>query len=421
MNVLAPGWIAIAAVASVAVAAIHLIAWRQPRAVKLPTARFVPDEPARRAARTVRPADPALMALRIVILMAGGLALARPTMTPDPRGQATVIAIEAGGDTAALRDSMRAIERSDRTAFVVFDTTATVYADEAEAWSAAGREPAVASISVGLVAAIREAHRLARDHESVLLVLASSFARRHFDDATRSIRDTWQDSIRVVRMPASEQSEPAVTVETRATGDDPVVGGILLARANGLLRGAARVVRDSVMAADNAWAEAGRTLVVWPRSTVRTESVDGVHAGGFTAIGHYLRGPAVDSGRVIARWVDGTPAAFEVSRGAGCVRSIGFDVPDAGDFVLTPSFQRLLSVLVAPCGDAHAPGVVPDSLIHALVPPPAVAPQFALPDEVRAPNRLASSILLLAVLLSVVEMRVRRGRGGRNASPEQRA
>ena len=73
MNFLAPGWIAIAAVASVAVAAIHLIAWRQPRAVKLPTARFVPDEPARRAARTVRPADPALMALRIVILMAGGL------------------------------------------------------------------------------------------------------------------------------------------------------------------------------------------------------------------------------------------------------------------------------------------------------------------------------------------------------------
>ncbi|HWP71906.1 MAG TPA: BatA domain-containing protein, partial [Gemmatimonadaceae bacterium] len=120
MTFLAPAWLGLAAGAALAVVAIHLIAWRLPRVVVFPTARFVPDEPARRAARTVRPSDLGLLALRVGIIMAGGLALARPRLDAKPGGTALVVAIERSslGDTTALRDSLRTLPAAERTSII---------------------------------------------------------------------------------------------------------------------------------------------------------------------------------------------------------------------------------------------------------------------------------------------------------------
>jgi hypothetical protein len=115
-----------------------------------------------------------------------------------------------------------------------------------------------------------------------------------------------------------------------------------------------------------------------------------------------------DSGRVIARWLDGTPAAHENVLGAGCVRTIGFDVPDIGDFVLTPSFQRLLSVLVGPCGGDGTVGIASDSAIEAIAAPSGVTSAAPPPDEYRAANRLAAVFISLAILLAAAELRFRR-------------
>ena len=420
MNFLAPGWIGLAGLASLAIAVIHLIAWRLPRTMVLPTARFVPDEPARRAARTVRPSDPALLALRIAILMAAGMAMARPVFESAPSGVATVVAIGRAayaGGVAALRDSLRNAPRSEQTSFVVFDTAAVTVRSEDGAVAAAVRaEGTESSLTVGIIAAIREARALSRDHDSVRIVLVSSFAREAIDNATSDVRRIWPDSITVVRVPAATTAPLSGRVQSSATPDDPVIAGIRLAEANGVLKGESRIIRDIALAGDTSWVDSGRVLVLWPRASAgAAERVDGVHAGGFTAIGFFIPASAGDSGRVMARWVNGNPAAREVPRGSGCIRTVGFDVPEAGDFTLTPSFQRLLSALIGPCGGLRMTDVASDSVLAALAAPPSNAAQAISPDHTGTPNRSAAIVMAAAILLALIELRVRRSRRSRIA------
>ena len=419
MSFLAPGWIALAAAASLMVAAIHLIAWRLPRTVILPTARFVPDEQARRAARTVRPADLLLLALRVAILMLGGVALARPVIRSSPSGTANVIAIEwsaAVADAADLMATVRSVPRADETSFVVFDTSATLVDGEDALVQALSRPRASGgSLSLGILGAVREARRLSSDYETVSIVLVSPFTRSSLDEATEEIRRTWPDSIQVRRVAAASRVPEPVVTELSGSGDDPVLAALRLARANGFVRGTSRVVRGIASASDSAWVDSGRVLVEWPAAAAgAADGVNGVRAGDHTAIGHFIARPINDSGRVVARWVNGRAAAREVGAGAGCIRTIGFDVPDIGDFVLTPSFQRLAAELVGPCiGSAvQIAEALPDSLVASLAAPLENVPVAARPDVGRAPNRTAAMILSVAILLLMLEILVRRRTGG---------
>ena len=404
MNFAAPGWIGLAVLASLAVVAIHLIAWRLPRTVMLPTARFVPDEPARRAARTVRLADLVLLALRVSIVMTAGVAMARPTFEARPSGSATVIALSGGsGDSLVLRDSVRAAQRGQHNAFIVFDTAAQVLSTEASALSTAHRA-GDASLTVGLLAAIREARRLRQQYDTVRIVVVSPFARRSFDNATHAVRATWPDSVHLMPIPLGEIAPEPTTIEVESTGDDPVVAGIRLARANGLIHGESRVIREGPAPAPSP----GMTLVLWPRTGPDDQQrVDAVHANGVTAIGQFIATSLGDSGRVIARWVNGSPAAREVVRDGVCVRLIGFDVPDVGDFVLTPSFQRLAAELLAPCGGLRHAEVAPDSVLAALSAPVADVPP-AIQQAGESRNRIAAILMVLAVLLGIAELLTRR-------------
>lgn len=402
MNFLAPGWIGLAALASLAVVAIHLIAWRLPRTVVLPTARFVPDEPARRAARTIRLADLALLALRVAVLMVGGVAMARPVFESRPSGSATVIAVAAAGDSAAWTDSVRAIPRTGHTSFVVFDTTAQVFTESSSL--SRSRQAGEYSLTVGLLAAIREALRLRQEYDTVRIALVAPFARRSFDNATSDVRAMWPDSIRLIRIPHTAAVPTPAHVEFTASGDDPVVAGIRLAQSNGLIRGKSRVIREGRAASP----DSGQAILLWPRTTPNdSERVDAVYAGGMTAIGAFTPMPLGDSGTVIARWMNGAPAAREVQSGGGCTRSIGFDVPDVGDFVLTPSFQRLAAELLAPCGAMRESSLATDSMMASLsAPTSGSSTQVLVSDDPR--NRTAAIIMVLAMLLALAELLVRR-------------
>ena len=88
------------------------------------------------------------------------------------------------------------------------------------------------------------------------------------------------------------------------------------------------------------------------------------------------------------------------------MRSIGFDVPDVGDFTLTPAFQRLAAELLAPCPGNRDRVVAPDSLIATIADAPSILAN--MPDESRSPRRLAVALMVLAVLLSLAELMVRR-------------
>jgi hypothetical protein len=403
MSFLAPGWIGLALFAAAAVAGIHLISWRLPRTVVLPTVRFVPDEPARRAARTFRPADLVLLALRVAILLAAGLALARPVFDRTPDGSATVIAVERGGpgaDTAAIRG----IERTGHTAFVVYDTAVHVVTDASEALREVVQRSSQPSLSVGLLAAIREATRLQVNYDTVRIVVASALTRDAFDNATLSVRAMWPDSVRLVRLAPVAPPPVPVSVVSSASIEDPVMAGIRLAEANGLIRGESRVIRDRM---SDVAPRAGETVVIWPIAPNDAQRVDGVHADGATAIGYLIPTPLPDSGRVIARWVNGTPAAREFARDGGCTRSIGFDVPDLGDFALTPAFQRLAAVLLAPCRGVRHTDVAPDSLIRALSAPP-VGQRDMVTRSVDHGNRIAALLMIFALLLGALEWWFRR-------------
>ncbi len=403
MSFQAPGWLGLATVAALAVVAIHFIAWRLPRTVVLPTARFVPDEPARRAARTVRLADLALLALRVALVMVAGMAMARPVFGSRPSGSATVIAVAASGiDTVSLRDSVGALPPGDQTTFVVFDTLARVETDLAALRPLQGGS--ASSLSVGLLAGVREARRLRQEYDTVRLVVVAPFDRHSFDNATLDVRALWPDSIRLVRIASTPQVPTGNQVVFDAPEDDPIVAGIRLAQANGLIRGDSRVVRDG----SNRAPEPGQALVLWPRRGPDDSSrVDAVFASGVTAIGSYLPAPPGDSGQVIARWANGAPAAREVTRNGQCIRTIGFDVPDLGDFVLSPSFQRLAAELLALCGSRHYEAA-PDLMLVALAKPPTNAPAAAQPLT-DSRNRIAAVLMALAVLLGAVELFVRRG------------
>ena len=400
MSFAAPAWIGLAAVASLAVVAIHLIAWRLPRTTVLPTARFVPDEPARSAARTILLSDIVLLAVRVAVVMLGGVAMARPVFESRPSGVATVIAVAAASDSVALMDSLRAIRRTDHTSFVVFDTTARIVAG-VPAIQSASRAFAV---STGVLAAIREARRLQQDYDTVRIALIGPFTPSAFDNATSQVRALWPDSIHMVRIPPAGSAPIPPRADVEAGGDDPVVAGIRLAQSNGLIQGKSRVIRAGTAPVP----DSGETIVLWPRrSSDDAAHMDGVWAAGTTAIGSFIPSPLGDSGRVIARWANGVPAAREWSRGSGCIRAIGFDVPDVGDFVLSPAFQRLASELLAPCGGSVDAESVPDSLLAMLSAPPATPPiHGSSGHDLR--NRAAAIIMVLATLLGVAELLVRR-------------
>jgi hypothetical protein len=405
MTFLAPGWILVAGLASLATAAIHLISWQLPRAVVLPTARFVPDEPARRAARTIRPSDLPLLALRMAILMSAGLALAQPQFRASPSGAARVIAVERAIDTTALRAVLASLPRGDRRVYVAFDTTARTTGDEAGILEGVSDSAAAVSLSAGLLGAVREARALAREYESVDITLVSTFERQAFDAATMRVRAMWPDSISVVRVPLAPSIETKAQLDVDADVDDPVVAGVRLAQANGLLHASVRLLRAA--SADVAIASGGGVSVVWPRITADTgQRIDAVQARSATAIGHFIRTPLSDSGRIVAHWRDGRPAATERTSGSGCVRTIGFDVPDVGDFTITPAFQRLAAALLSPCAGKQPRVVAPDSLIAAIASPPATV--VNAPDEGRPSGRLAAALMILAVLLSAVELLFRR-------------
>jgi len=362
----------------------------------------VPDEPARRAARTIRLTDLALLALRVAVVMLGGIAMARPVFEARPTGSATVIAMASVGDSASRAASVRVIPHTDRTSVVVFDTTARVVTESSAL--AESQHSGEYSLTVGLLVAIREARRLQREYDMVRIVLVAPFARSAFDNATRDVRATWPDSIRLITIPLPVQPRTPSNVEFVASGDDPVVAGIRLAQSNGLVRGESRVIRDGSAATP----DSGQAVLLWPRATPNDSTrIDAVYAGGVTAIAAFTPRSFGDSGRVIAWWKNGMPAAREVATGGGCIRRVGFDVPDVGDFVLAPSFQHLAAELLAPCGGMREPAMAPDSMIASLArPSPAVPTRTQLGDDSR--NRTASIIMILAVLLGLAELLVRR-------------
>ena len=407
MTWLAPGYLLAGLAAALVVGALHLLAWRRPPAVVLPTARFVPDAPARARARATRPVDRLLLALRVLALLLAGAALARPVRTPERASLSRIVVADlsaSAGDAAAVRTAAREAWRPGDVLVIVGARTRAVATPDS---LVAGAGDAPGRLSTALVVADDAARALAERADSVELVLVSPLAREEVDAATAPLARAWSGRVRHARVApaASVAATRAVTVQ--ATGDDAIAAGVLAAAT----RSAAdvRVVRRAPTAADSVWTGEvpGRVLVTWADTGAGAAARSAALAWKDDALVAPLA-PAGEPapGRVVVRWADGTPAATERALGDGCVRDVRIALPRAGDVVLAPAFGRLLTWLAAPCGGPRDPmPLAPDSLGLALSGP---ARALARPAP-RDPWAIARWLLGGAIVLLLLEPLARRG------------
>ena len=425
-------WIGVAA--SLGVVALHLLAWRRPPMSPLPTARFAPEAPIRTVSRAIRPADLALLALRVLLTLLVAGALAGPRFTARAQGTARVVVVDRsrGGQAgaAAVQAARGAFRAGD--ALVLFDSAAHAVRNPTVDSIVAGKGNVTGSLSAALVAAIRAARALQGERDSVEIVVLSAFGNDELDAATGAIRRAWPGAVRAVRTPATpNDSAPAGRPEVRSSPGDGVAAALALSGAS-FPGGRVRVVRDAITPADSAWGREGGAIVAWPSSgtlagwqaRAPSDTVFGVLAIGAaagasgagaraaTVVAPFVRRVTVPAGRVVARWQDGEPAATESALGAGCVRSVAVMVPAAGDLAVTPAFRRFVEQLARPCAANRSAAPASDSALSAILPRSVSrdsVPRIAAADVVPGDAKIAAWMLGVALVAALAEMLVRRG------------
>lgn len=433
MSFLAPLSLLLGGAAAAAVLALHLLTTRRPPPLALPTARFVPVGEARAVARSSKPTDLLLMALRMLAVLLVGAAFARPMMdAPGPKVRAVVL-LERSRAVAAPDEAARLAREAlgEGGALVVFGdsarelpvdsigpgVTASIDSNVSEgrpALSAAG------SLSGAFIAARAAAAGIAPGADSVRLVVVSPLTEAAVDAATPALRDTWPGRVELIRVAATPDSavgERAALVTSLE--DDPLAPAVA---ALGALRGghAVRIVRGTVSAADSTWARgADRVLIAWPARFEAAASVRGVTAFGAASrpsasstatVVAPLAALPVPEGTPIARWNDGASAVTQSTLGASCVRHVGIGLPLAGDLTLRAPFARLLASLTEPCGGRAGAAIDDDRLawLGADAARPLAPARLVAAEDPSRTSRLPALLLAAALLLLAVEHLARR-------------
>jgi len=434
MTLASPWFLVAAGAAALVVVAMHLLAWRRPTPTALPTARFIPPAAVRAISRDLRLSDALLLAVRVLVVLLAGLALARPAWLSRTAGRARVIVVDASRAVARMAESADSARTytagAAHVSWVRVDSTARLLGD-----SAIGeRAEVLGALGAGMVVAVREATRLTRRYAEVEVVVVSPFARESWDDGVAPVRDVWSGRVIPVRV-ASRTPDSTATAVTEAalrlTGSgrggpvylppptDPV--GAAVALAVGESPPWLRLRRAAPLAEDSVWAKAGGTLVWWRGGTSDggvsasplSWSAELVTTGERSAIGSFARlelGTVREGGSIVARWGDGAIAATETPLGAGCAREVGVDVNPIGDAALRPGFVQLVRALVAPCR-AYRPETVDDATLLAWANPspvPADRGDAAAPGAPDQSPRMQRLLLLAAAALLATEWWLRR-------------
>lgn len=411
MTFVTPIFLAAGAVVAAAIVLLHFLARRRPRPAVLPTARFVPDRPARWPSPAPKPTDWVLLALRVLAILAVAAAFAGPVREPDRAITRRVVLVDrsrAVADERAMRDSVLAVIR-DGDVLVAFDTAVHVTAVNVRDTTATlRRSTATASLSVALIAAERAAARLRDRADSIELTIVSPFSGAAWDEATEMLRARWGGRARLITLLLARGDSASRAIDLRALRSDPV--GAAAATLLGANDASTRIVRARASSEDSAWATAaGRVLVQWPRAT----DADSLTAEAVIAREVVLAAPLArrtvpaESARVVARFADGVPAIIERERDAGCIREVAFDLPPAGDVALRESARRLLAIVAAPCEGREPRRSLSGTQLNSLRGTGALLPTAALSRPGRARSHAMPWLLIAGALLLVIELGVR--------------
>ena len=421
MTFLAPGFFFASLAVAAGVVALHFIVTRQPRAGILPTARFVPNLPATATAKHTRPSDILLMLLRVLIVLAAGTGLARPVFKPSRGAEARVILADRSrsvGDAAAMRDSVRKLYR-DNDALIVFDSSARILGmrarDSIASLAATKRR---GNLGAALIAAQRAASAL-RDHaDSIELVVVSPFAAEEFDAATDSIRKLWPGKARLVRLVSPVDSVgPAGALDLRAASTDPIQTAVKFARRSTASN--ALIVRDG----SDPGEQTNRPTVNWPIATrppraierAKADTIGGVIAGNVLVVSAFPRrwsypADSIRGGEIVARWIDGEPAAIEWASGSACIRSAAIPIASAGDLVLRDDFARFVGALSSECIANSAMRSADRVRVDRLTGQGGLAPRDAFKPRGDVRSTIAPWLLALALVAAIAELFVRQRR-----------
>ena len=418
MSWLLPSALAIAGVACVALIAAHFIARDRPVAEPLPTARFVPDRRIHARTTSVALSDLLMLALRFAAVAAIGLGIAGPIVAGARGRVARIVLVDRSRSVLSLaevRDSARAAGGAD--VIVVFDSAARTLPTGPRAIDSVEKSEAIGSLSVALAAANAAASSLASRADSIEIALVTPASAEEVDAATSSIRALWPGRIHVMRVrPETMNAGPTPGLEMPRDANDPVVAGLSLLPPPTNAAAPVRVVRGRLSAADSAWGrESGRVLVHWPatdsaadwpkRATL--DAIGGVASASGAIVARLPRLWSV-TGRAIARWADGEPAAVERALDAGCIRDVAVLVDPASDVTLRAPFRAFSRALLAPCGGDRAYAPVDSTTLRRLAGSGPLAPARIFRGTADESSRFTPWLLALGALLLLVELAVRR-------------
>ena len=432
MMFLAPAYLLGALLIAGGIVLLHFIVTKQPRSSVFPTARFVPELPAKATSRAARPSDLLLMLLRVLVVIAAGAGLARPVVQPSRATLGRVILADVSGAVASVQevaDSVRDASR-DGALILAYDSTARrINGAAADSISRLQPTGAQGNLSSALISGVRAASELRHRVDSVELVIVSPFLAEEADAATNEIRALWPGRTRLVRVSARTaptQEEPKIGFIGDAA--DPLrVTADIISQQSGTLP--VQVLRRAPDASDTS----GITGIVvsWPTSErpplavlrARVDSPGAVVTRNAVVVAAFERrwsypADSLRGAMVVARWVDGEPAAIEKSRGAeACTRSVAVPVTPAGDLAIRPELARLVRDLTAPCGDPVSIVPLRRDALEALRGGAGLAPASAFQSKSDIPSPFAPWLLGLALVAAIAELLVR----NRSSAPVEAA
>jgi hypothetical protein len=454
-----PAFLAAGALAMLVPLALHLIRRRPPGRAPLPTARFLVEDP-RNAVRVSRPTDLPLLALRMLLLLLFGFALARPAWIPTPRGTSTVVLLDRGsamrgdGWRAAVGEARRSLLGADgeaRGELVMFDTAA-VRVPRARITPAlfdslvSVDAMSASSDYAAALRAIPPAARALRGADSVRVRMISALADEGWTPGLAPLRRAaWSGTVDLARVllarTPADSAAPAAVDLTSVTIAAPGGGFVATALAAVGMEGprvspgaalpaaaaSVYVLLDAPSPAVAAQllerARAGATLVVAPGAEAEplraalpwTGGAGLVRGGGAMwfdaetrlsgAAGRVEAGGPAPGARTIAAWDDGRPAATAKRLGSGCVVFVGTPL-EGGQLPLQAEFPAALARLARGCdatvGTADARPLDPGALAILRGRGPAAVPASAV-GAAEAGVALGRWLLAAALMVALIE------------------
>ncbi len=279
-------WSAVAAAVGVFVS--HLLSVRRPPLFMLPTTRFLPPRTVRAVSLSARPTDVLLLLLRMLAVLCAGVAFAGVYWSGGRKPVVTVIAIDAAAttdDSLAWRTAIdRALQDSPSAAVVLSDGQLISGSVGAQTM-VPGTDSVVISPSLdgslasALLAARRAAPAIARQGDSIALLLVSPLRQDVSTAVLDTVRAMWPGRITLIPVLVQGADVGGAPPEVAVSASTGQAGGAAAAALSASTGQAGAAAAAALSDAPRAWPAEDATRP--SRVVVRSAAEDDVVSAAF--------------------------------------------------------------------------------------------------------------------------------------------